>query len=110
MQEPCTHYCARPWSLKKAMGKPLDYSALGNPFQMERESQRDEVIAKFRIRLWELMQSDNTIKQLIESIPLNATLGCFCAPKKCHCDVIADAVAWSHKQKQNDNDNHQDIP
>lgn len=69
-------------------------SIWGNPFVMSNESQRAEVIAKYKKHLWNQIQSGEITKQ--DLIALNGKrLGCFCAPKPCHGDVIKDAVNWA---------------
>ena len=83
-------------------------SALGNPFPMRVESERDEVCKKYEdwfyscvdessfLDLVELPISQTNLnpqtKQLIiifrEAVRTDVNLGCFCAPKRCHCDTI----------------------
>jgi len=88
------------------VGRP---SPLGNPYRMEKESQRDEVIRKHKehmqLRLEEAAygMQDKTIEELHQLIKLFYTLGsCSCKPvekniyllcwcpldKKCHCDIL----------------------
>ena len=74
-------------------------SPLGNPFPMKGESQREEVIAKFRGWLndkiakqyppviTELERLYNVAKSKDELI-----LGCFCSPKACHGDYIKEVL------------------
>jgi hypothetical protein len=93
----CTHYCGRPQSYHKAQpipgrGPVKDYSRFGNPFPMRDESERAEVISKYRAWLWErLEQNFHQEVEDIDAIPEGAVLGCFCAPKPCHCDEIVRA-------------------
>lgn len=99
---PCTHYCGRESSYHKALvgpdGPPVDLSILGNPFWMRSELERDEVVARYRIHLWNRIKpgplQDKEALKALESIPDDAILGCFCAPRACHCDVIKDAAEW----------------
>lgn len=79
------------------IGRP---SVLGNPFAIGRHGTRDEVIAKYRTWLWqsmshgspELQEIDRLAEKLITDGGL--TLVCWCAPLKCHGDIIADAIHW----------------
>ena len=96
----CTHYCGRAGSIGKAKpitgrGAIVDYSRFGNPFPMRDESERKHVIEQYRLWLWKrLRENENQEVEGIMAIPEGAVLGCFCAPKACHCDVIVDAWAW----------------
>lgn len=60
----------------------------GNPFEIGKDGTREEVIAKYQIWLYrqpELMEALPELKGKI--------LGCWCAPKACHGDVLADLAA-----------------
>jgi len=65
-------YCGRP-------------SIFGNPFEIGTDGTRKEVIEKFKKYLL-----DN--KELLSKVPelRGKILGCWCAPKACHCDVLAE--------------------
>ena len=87
-KEPNNMYCGRG-------------SALGNPFHMKTESERNTVCDKYED--WFYSQIDET-NWLTTDTPNPATkhlrmiyrralvadvnLGCFCAPRRCHCDTI----------------------
>ena len=64
------------------IGRP---SAFGNPFVMGRDGTRDEVIAKYRAYL--LSRPD-----LLARLPelRGKVLGCWCSPKACHGDILAE--------------------
>ena len=63
------------------IGRP---SKWGNPFKSPRDGTRDECVAKYRE--WIVNQP-----KLMAEIPKlrGNRLGCFCAPKKCHGDILA---------------------
>lgn len=62
------------------IGRP---SSWGNPFTIGRDGTREEVIEKFRQSLTpEMIQRCK--KELKGKV-----LGCWCAPKACHGDVLA---------------------
>jgi len=71
-------------------------SVLGNPFKMYSEIQRDEVCEQYRKYFYEKVVSDdpvilaelNRILNIARVLPVR--LGCFCAPKRCHCDTIKE--------------------
>lgn len=56
----------------------------GNPFEIGKDGNRDEVIAKYRT--WLLAQP-----QLLAQVRTlqGKTLGCWCSPKPCHGDVLS---------------------
>lgn len=109
-----THYCGRSSSYKLAYGK--DFSILGNPFYMKSESFRNEVCNKFDTYFLEKMSycfrkelRDNSIEysmakskclftttmaELLNmySSNVNISLGCFCSPRRCHCDSIRNVI------------------
>lgn len=75
-------------------------SALGNPFPMKNESERDEVCNKYEEYFYEqvvVKKNPRMLKQLQFIQDVLATkgyvnLGCFCAPKRCHCDTIKEYI------------------
>lgn len=70
-REPCDIYIGRP-------------SRWGNPFKVDRDGSREEVIAKYRTYV--LSRPD-----LVAALPelQGKVLGCWCAPEPCHGDVLA---------------------
>jgi hypothetical protein len=64
------------------IGRP---SKWGNPFVIGRDGTREEVIAKYRS--W-IMSNPELLAQVGELRGMR--LGCFCAPKECHGDVLAE--------------------
>lgn len=80
--EPNHIYCGR--------GSPL-----GNPFRMYSEIQRDEVCDKFDDYFYnEVVVVENPVilSELTRIYNIakvtDVKLGCFCAPKRCHCNTI----------------------
>lgn len=64
------------------IGRP---SKWGNPFVIGKDGWRDEVIAKYKA--WILCQPE-LLSQLHEL--KGKVLGCYCKPKACHGDVLAE--------------------
>lgn len=66
------------------IGRP---SKWGNPFQIGEDGSREEVIEKYMD--WLLANPDilNGIQEL-----KGKTLGCWCKPKPCHSDILAEVV------------------
>lgn len=73
------------------IGRP---SKWGNPFSIGHYGTRDEVIARYRRYL-------DTKPELIRDAKKelrDKVLGCWCAPKACHGDVLAEIVNAEVKQ------------
>ena len=66
------------------IGRP---SKWGNPFRIGPDGTRSEVIKKYRN--WIVFQED-LIKDMGELS--GKRLGCFCKPKACHGDILAELV------------------
>lgn len=71
---------------------------LGNPFTVGKQGTRAECIAKYRVRLWQMIRDGHEIAGLISSLPEDAVLGCWCKPEACHCDVIKACWTWMKTQ------------
>ena len=72
---------------------------LGNPIVMKSESDRQEVIDKFRALLTrEMTRPESPMRQEIMRLRrhhnngANLELICFCAPKACHAEVIKEFI------------------
>ena len=63
------------------IGRP---SKWGNPFVIGRDGTRDDVIARYEAWLLEQPELVDTLPELA-----GKTLGCWCAPRACHGDVLA---------------------
>ena len=78
------------------VGRP---SVLGNPFVIGKDGDRDEVIRKYRLWLWEKVKARGKvfaelvrIKKLAQEGDLR--LSCWCYPKPCHSDVVRSCIEW----------------
>lgn len=65
------------------VGRP---SVWGNPFRMPSEAQRAETVARYRD--WILTQP-HLIERAKQELR-GKRLACWCAPKACHADVLAE--------------------
>lgn len=63
------------------IGRP---SLWGNPFEIGKDGTREEVIEKYRDSI------DNNMRLLIKSTLQGKVLGCWCAPKGCHGDILLE--------------------
>lgn len=61
----------------------------GNPFWVNDEARRDEVIAKFKTYFLERIAGDPEFRGQVLALK-GKRLGCFCVPKRCHGQVIVD--------------------
>lgn len=60
----------------------------GNPFQLGADGDRDEVLTKYRA--W--LQRNPEIVEKAKAELRDKVLGCWCAPKACHGDVLAEVA------------------
>lgn len=71
----CDIYCGRP-------------SIYGNPFEIGRDGTRDDVIEKYKSYFYKKIK-DPKFKQKVFLLR-GKKLGCWCAPLRCHLEVIID--------------------
>lgn len=70
----------------------------GNPYTMNVESERADVIKAFRDHAWKMLQSGEWNElEVIEELN-GKVLGCFCAPKPCHGEVLISLVQYLCKK------------
>jgi hypothetical protein len=69
------------------VGRP---SKWGNPFREGIDGTREEVIAKYRKYVMGNQQLLWDLPELRDKV-----LGCWCAPKPCHAEVLAELADWS---------------
>jgi hypothetical protein len=77
------------------VGRP---SVLGNPFAIGRDGDRAEVIAKYRVWLWERVKARGKVFEELVRIKKKAEAEdvylVFCKPLACHGDVVKACVNW----------------
>lgn len=77
------------------IGRP---SSLGNPYVIGEDGDRGEVIAKYETWLSDQYPRNTKVRQSIDEIyhlyksGIDVNLCCWCAPAKCHGDVIKKFV------------------
>lgn len=64
------------------IGRP---SVFGNPFVIGKDGDRDDVIRKFE----QYLLKDEALMARAKKELRGKVLGCFCAPQKCHGDILA---------------------
>ena len=70
-------------------------SRWGNPFLIPRDGDRDQVIAAYRAHLLSDPELVDDVHELRGKI-----LGCWCSPKACHGDILAEAADQRSSSKQ----------
>lgn len=82
------------------IGRP---SLLGNPFHIGTHGTRDEVMAQYRIWLWQQIQGQTPVFQELQRLALQAQQGdlvllCWCKESDrevpCHGDIVKAALHW----------------
>ena len=79
-------------------------SALGNPFKPQVKGV-GETLPRYKLYLWEEIKNGiggegsevwEELVSLAQSVKAGKTtkLGCWCAPKPCHAEIVAMAVEW----------------
>lgn len=69
--------------------------AFGNPFVMRSEAERQTVIDKFEAYARGAIAFDPAFRQRVRELH-GKVLGCWCAPKACHGDVLLKLAAELH--------------
>ena len=67
----------------------------GNPFRMGSGVSREDAVQKFQKYFTERIERDSEFKRRVLALK-GKRLGCFCKPKACHGDVIAN---WLNKME-----------
>lgn len=67
------------------IGRP---SPWGNPFEIGRDGDRDEVVAKYRE--WLALDAQAPLREAARRELRGRSLVCFCKPKACHGDVLLE--------------------
>lgn len=58
-----------------------------NPFPMKNESQREEVLTKFK----EYLYANDELMDSLEELD-GLRLGCYCFPRRCHANILLEAL------------------
>ena len=66
----------------------------GNPFRIGEAGTCEQVIARYRRWLWEEIQAGRVDLAGLASLHGKA-LGCWCAPRPCHGEVLEAAAMWA---------------
>ena len=66
----------------------------GNPFKVDVDGSRDEVVARYRADLWRRIRAGEIALAELAEID-GCWLACWCDPLPCHGHVLARAAAWA---------------
>jgi hypothetical protein len=74
------------------VGRP---SPLGNPFVIGKHGNRDRVVELYGRWLHSrIKEHDPEVTQALEALTDASTLVCWCAPNRCHAEMIQRAWVW----------------
>lgn len=81
-------------------------SIWGNPFShmpgtkaLYKVETRDEAVDSYRVWLWQKIRSGEITLDMLIALD-GKRLGCYCSPKRCHGDVLVQAIEWAKREKQ----------
>lgn len=69
---------------------PKEDSIWANPFKIDKNNTREQVIDKYRNYITDKIKNENLTDELLKL--KNKNLGCWCHPQKCHGDVLVDLL------------------
>ncbi|UAV84566.1 hypothetical protein PHB09_070 [Pseudomonas phage PHB09] len=79
-------------------------SIWGNPFSHKsgtkaiwKVNTRDEAVDSYRSYLWAAITKGDVTLEMLKELD-GKRLACYCAPLKCHGDIIKRAVQWAKEQ------------
>lgn len=75
------------------IGRP---SKWGNPFVLKNEEMRESVLAQYR----EYLMSRPDLIAAAQTELKGKVLGCWCAPRMCHGDVLAEVAHWPSPEEE----------
>lgn len=85
----CDVYVGRATSAHLATAEDGHDGYFGNDFQIGIDGTREDVVAMHEILFWLRVESDPEYREEVDALH-GCSLGCFCAPERCHADVIAE--------------------
>ena len=70
---------------------PKTHSPFYNPFKVNKDGTRKEVIAKYKIYITEKLKNDEHLVQELMKLK-DKNLGCWCFPEPCHGNVLLELL------------------
>jgi hypothetical protein len=74
---------------------PKNNSIWSNPFKIDKNNDRSDVIKKYKNYIVQKIESENLQDQLLQLE--NKNLGCWCHPEPCHGDVLVELIEYYKK-------------
>lgn len=75
-----------------------EHGVWGNPFRIGADCDREEVLRRYRVWLWREIQAGRIELGHLASLH-GKRLGCWCAPRRCHGEVLEAASFWALGQQ-----------
>jgi hypothetical protein len=73
----------------------------GNPYRIGPDGSRDEVIESYRRWLWDEIEAGRVDRAELARLH-GKRLGCYCAPRRCHGEVLERAAMWALVEEARD--------
>lgn len=80
-------------------------SVWGNPYShmlgtkaLYKVETRDEAVDLYKALLWQRIRCGEITLDMLIALD-GKRLGCYCSPKRCHGDVLVQAIEWAKKEK-----------
>ena len=70
---------------------PKKTSLFHNPFKIDKDNTREDVIKKYKKYIKQKIKNDNKFKNELLNLK-NKNLGCWCHPEPCHGDVLLKII------------------
>lgn len=77
-------------------------SKYANPFPIDRNHDREEALTRYAGWLRREIQAGRITAQELSALD-GKRLGCWCKPKPCHGDILAQFVEWAVKEVASNN-------
>ena len=77
---------------------PLQHSPFANPFKIDKDGTREEVITAYKIYMEDRLATEPELREQLVALK-DKNLGCWCAPERCHGDVLLELIE-KHFQRQ----------
>jgi hypothetical protein len=76
----------------------LHHSMFANPFPINAEQDRDAVVEKYKNWIWKEIKEGSFLLEDILKLQ-GKDLVCYCAPKKCHGDILEKVIVWAAEKQ-----------
>ncbi len=78
---------------------PEESSIFANPYKIDKDGTREEVIEKYKIYIEDMISNNVEIKKKLLELE-GKNLGCWCKPLWCHGDILLELIQ-KYKNTQN---------